>query len=124
MGQNACFWRSSLAAEEEGWGRHSQEEQQQAQGTMTQWGWENSQSWRDAARQLDSVGHNTTLTDIGGNIPTQAEAESMIESQGGTVVRIEPAHPEGGVSTHTYPHIKYVTSSGNRATIQIQSVEP
>jgi len=34
--------------------------------------------------------------EVGGNIPTQAEAEALIESQGGKVIRVDPAHPEGG----------------------------
>src|SRR5262249_35497184 len=58
---------------------------QQAQGkpVMTQWGWQNSPSWRTAAKVIDLAGRNTTLTDVLGKIPTQSEAVSMIESQGG-----------------------------------------
>jgi hypothetical protein len=95
---------------------------QQAQGKpiMTQWGWQNSPAWRQAANTLDNAGQNTTILDLGGNVPTEEEATTMIEANGGTVVRVDPAHPEGGVSTHTYPHINYTTSSGNRATVQIQ----
>jgi RHS repeat-associated protein len=97
---------------------------QQAQGKpiMTQWGWQNTPAWKGAASEIGTAGHNATLLDVGGKIPTQAEAVHMIESEGGTVVRIEAAHPEGGVSTHTFPHINYQTASGNRATVRIQAV--
>jgi len=98
---------------------------QQAQGKpiITQWGWQNSPAWRDAANTVGKAGHNTTLVDVGGKIPTQAEAETMISSQGGKVIRVDAAHAEGGVSTHTFPHINYQTAAGNRATIRVQGVD-
>jgi RHS repeat-associated protein len=97
---------------------------QQAQGKpiMTQWGWQNSPSWRAAANEIGTAAHNSTIMDLGGKIPTQSEAETMIASQGGKVIRAEPAHPEAGVSTHTFPHINYQTSNGSRATIRVQEV--
>ncbi len=43
----------------------------------------------------------------------------MIDESGGTVVRNDPAHPPGGVSGHTYPHVNYVTATGARATVRV-----
>jgi hypothetical protein len=100
----------------------AQAEQQQMTGTMTQWGWRNSPSWRAAAKQIGEAGHNTTLMELGGNVPTESEAVSMIQSQGGKIIRIEEPHAAGGVSTHTFPHINYETSTGSRVTIRIQAV--
>jgi RHS repeat-associated protein len=100
---------------------------QQAQGkaVMTQWGWQNSPAWRSAAKIIGNAGHKATVSaeDLGGKIPTESEARAMIESQGGTVIRAESGHPQGGISTHTYPHINYDTASGNSATVQIQALE-
>jgi RHS repeat-associated protein len=89
-------------------------EQQQAQGTMTQWGWRGGGAWRDAVGQVNAGG---TLETIGGNVPTQAEATQLIEDAGGTVQRIEDAHMPP--NPHTYPHINYTTASGAKGTIQI-----
>lgn len=86
---------------------------------LTQWGWVRSPSWNRAAKLVGSAGHKATLMDLAGKVPTQSEAVAMIESQGGTLLRIE-SHPPGGISAHTFPHINYVTSSGNYATIRIQ----
>jgi hypothetical protein len=56
---------------------------------------------------------------MGGTIPTQEEAVRMIAHNGGSIDRIEEGHAPGGVSPHTYDHINYTTSSGNRATVQV-----
>ncbi len=43
----------------------------------------------------------------------------MIAHNGGAVDRIEPSHRPGGVSSHTYDHINYYTSSGDKAAVQV-----
>jgi hypothetical protein len=96
---------------------------QQAQGKpiMTQWGWQNSPAWNEAAKVIGNAGHKSTIMDLGQKIPTAAEARKMIEATGGKVLRIEE-HEPGGVSTHTFPHVNYETQSGNSATVRIQSL--
>jgi hypothetical protein len=80
-------------------------------------GWRGDSAWRANQRDLASGG---TWERLRGGIPTAQEAAALIEEGGGTIVRIDPAHPVGGVSTHTYPHINYTTTSGTRGTVRIQ----
>jgi hypothetical protein len=47
------------------------------------------------------------------------EAVRMIAHNGGAVDRIEASHRPGGVSSHTYDHINYYTSSGDKAAVQV-----
>jgi RHS repeat-associated protein len=82
---------------------------------MTQWGWRGSNIWRDAVKLVDKGG---TIEDIGGKVPTEAEATQLIEDGGGTFGRIEGAHP--APNPHQYPHINYTTSGGAKGTIKIQ----
>lgn len=82
----------------------------------TQFGWTGSPSWRRAANELDEPGDHET---VGGRIPTEEEAVRMIAHNGGAVDRIEPSHRPGGVSSHTYDHINYYTSSGDKAAVQV-----
>jgi hypothetical protein len=83
----------------------------------TQWGWVNSPAWKRAAKEMDEPGTHRT---IGGKIPTIQEAIDMIQSNGGRVECVDSAHPEGGVSTHTYPHINYYTSQDAKATVEVR----
>jgi hypothetical protein len=85
----------------------------------TPWGWSGSASYRAAVGAVDQ---GATIEDVGGIVPTQSEAEQLIEDGGGTVQRIENAHEPP--NPHQYPHINYTTSAGIRGTIQIQEVQP
>ena len=58
------------------------------------------------------------LLDIGGKVPTAQEAEELIQEEGGTINRGRETHDPGGVSTDTYPHINYTTSSGAKAAVR------
>lgn len=88
---------------------------------MTQWGWKGSPSWKDAVNEASKAGTHETIL---GKIPTQQEAKDLIIEAGGKIERIEGAHPVGGISTHTYPHINYYTASGQKAAIRIQEYIP
>lgn len=89
-----------------------------ARARPSQFGWEDSPSWRQAAKDVDTPGTHKTIS---GKVPTQGEGEALIESGGGRILRVEEAHEPP--NPHTYPHINYETSSGQRATIKIQSAE-
>jgi RHS repeat-associated protein len=80
----------------------------------TTWGWSGSAKYRAAVHEIDAGG---TIETVGGRIPTQAEANMLIEDAGGTVQRIEPPHLPPNV--HQYPHINYTTSSGVKGTVRI-----
>jgi hypothetical protein len=58
-----------------------------------------------------------TLTGGYYTVPTQAEAERLIEEEGGTIERIEGPHEPP--NPHQYDHINYTTASGVRGTVQI-----
>jgi hypothetical protein len=83
-------------------------------------------NWKKAVRQVRDAGHRETIEHVDGygpnDVPTQTEAERLIDEAGGRILRVEE-HEPGGVSTHTFPHINYVTKDGNYVTIRIQSVE-
>jgi RHS repeat-associated protein len=83
--------------------------------SKTQWGWTQSPSWRAAAKSLDQPGIHE---DIQGLVPTQTEAQQMIQFSGGSIDRIEGPHAPP--NPHSYDHINYTTSSGQRASIRIQ----
>jgi RHS repeat-associated protein len=87
---------------------------------MTQWGWNNTESYIRARNELESGPNNTTHDTLNGKVPTREEALKMIEENGGTVIRDEAGHAPGGVSTHTEPHINYTTSTGIRQTVIVQ----
>jgi RHS repeat-associated protein len=97
-------------------GRGRGDDEALASPTKTQFGWTGSPSWRQAAKELDVPGTHVTA---GGRIPTEDEAVRMIAHNGGTIERIQAGHDPGGVSPHTYDHINYYTSSGQKATVQI-----
>jgi hypothetical protein len=81
------------------------------------WGWSGSGSYRSAVSLVDAGG---TIPEVSGVIPTQTEAEQLIEDGGGTIQRIEDAHLPP--NPHQYPHINYTTSGGLKGTIQIQGL--
>ena len=72
---------------------------------------------RAAIRELKRAGDHLT---IAGEIPTRLEAEKLIGLSGGRILRIERAHVPG--TGHAFDHINYVTSSGARATVRVESV--
>jgi RHS repeat-associated protein len=82
-------------------------------------GWRGDKTWKSNVNEISAGG---TIENINGSIPRQQEAIDLINSSGGKVVRVEGAHPEGGISNHTYPHINYITSSGTKGTIRIEEV--
>ncbi len=86
---------------------------------LTPWGWIGQGSYGEI---VDRVERGGTLTgdDLEGKIPTVEQALQLIEDAGGTVTRKDlEGHPEGGVSTHTYPHINYETAEGRKGTIEV-----
>jgi RHS repeat-associated protein len=87
-------------------------------GGPTPWGWPGQSSYGQAIREVDTPG---THTQVGGTVPTQAQAEGLIEAGGGRVERVEEGHRPP--NPHQYPHINYRTSGGERGTVQITSVD-
>jgi hypothetical protein len=87
---------------------------------LTRWGWEEGAKHRTAVKQLAKESLSPiTHESVGGIIPTAEEATEMIGKGGGKVLRVEAGHAPA-VSTHTYPHINYVTKGGTKATVRIQ----
>lgn len=84
---------------------------------MTRWGWEGAAAHRGVLTQLGRAGDHLEL---GGIVPTRAEAERLIHQAGGVIERIERAHRSG--RGHGFPHINYVTAAGEKATLMVQSV--
>lgn len=82
-------------------------------------GWRGDKTWKS---NVNTVRNGGTIEEVNGTIATQQEAIDLINASGGKIVRIEEAHPEGGLSPHTYPHINYETSSGVKGAIRIQEV--
>lgn len=81
-------------------------------------GWHGSPSFRDQMR----VVHAEATSRISG-VPFRRgqDAEMLIESAGGTVLRVESDHLPP--NPHQYPHINYTTSSGARGTIRVVDIE-
>jgi RHS repeat-associated protein len=81
---------------------------------LTRWGWSGSASYRAAVSEIARGGN---VESVGGTVPTQAEAEMLIQDAGGRVERIDDAHEPP--NPHQYPHINYTTAAGVRGTVQI-----
>lgn len=120
------FRRLGVAAEDGGggflsnlWSRLSDETGSLTPPVKTPWGWSGSASYRAAVSEIGAGG---TLETVGDTIPSQAQAERLIEDAGGTVQRIEEGHLPP--NPHQYPHINYTTASGLRGTVQITEVAP
>ena len=64
------------------------------------------------------------ITSLKGGIPTEQEALDLTREAGGEVIRIDPAHPANGISTHTYPHIHYSINGSEKNIIKIIEVLP
>src|SRR5262249_48657633 len=92
---------------------------------MTQWGWEGSNSWRAAVRDVASGGEGGVLRTVQGHVPTYEEAVQLIQEAGGTIQRVEGAHAAGGVAGHIdFNHINYTTAGGVRSHLAIQALPP
>jgi len=83
----------------------------------TSWGWSGTAAYNKAKNELRQA---KTHEELNGKTPTREEATRMIEEIGGKVNRQDPAHPAGGDSTHTEPHINYTTPSGEKATVYVK----
>ncbi len=86
----------------------------------TPWGWTGSPSWRRAVGVDDIPG---THEDVLGIIPTATQAIALIEAGGGELTR-PPEQAHEPPNPHTYPHINYQTSTGERATLRIDDELP
>jgi RHS repeat-associated protein len=85
---------------------------------LTRWGYKGAAKWRNALKVLRRAGTHENIGDI---VPTLKEGVEMIKKAGGTIERIDKVgHAAGGVSDHTYPHINYTTSAGEKATLRIE----
>ena len=89
----------------------------------TSWGWSDSPPYKEALKQIARRGTHKT---INGRVPTREEAVRLIEESGGKIERIEEGHHPDGDSTHTEPHINYLTPGqrpvgGHKATVIVQS---
>jgi RHS repeat-associated protein len=89
----------------------------------TQWGWENSPSWRAAVREMASGGEGGVIRSVAGKVPTYEEAVALIQKAGGTIQRVEGPHAAGGVAGHIdFPHINWTTAGGTRSHLAIQAL--
>ena len=79
-------------------------------------GWKGDSTWRENVRTVENGGD---ILELNGGIPTATQASQLILESGGTVGAYHNAHPVGGISTHTYDHIHYVTYTGIRSAIQV-----
>jgi hypothetical protein len=70
-----------------------------------------------AVKQLQRAGTHQTVV---GMKLTRQEAEKLIALAGGTVQRIERAHAAG--TGHAFDHINYITATGQKATVRVESV--
>ncbi|WP_424951578.1 hypothetical protein [Deinococcus sp.] len=93
-----------------------------AKAVKTVWGWTGTPSYTKAQKVLTSSIHRDTLEAIGGKVPTQAEAEALAQSVGGSVVRAEFGHPPDGISTHLLDHILIELPGGRLVTINVTKV--
>ena len=84
-------------------------------------GWRGDKSWKYNVEMVRGGGDVTSLK---GGVPTQQEALDLIKEAGGEVIRIDPAHPANGISTHTYPHIHYSINGSEKNIIKIIEVLP
>ena len=80
-------------------------------------GWRGDQTWKQNVKTV-AEGHD--IRELNGGTPTVAEGRALIAEARGTYVSYHAAHPVGGISTHTYNHIHYLTERGIRSTIQVQ----
>ncbi len=78
-------------------------------------GWRGDKTWRD---YVNIIGKGGSIEALNGQIPTKLEAIYLINEAGGVVLRIEEPHQPP--NPHNYNHINYMTSNGEKGTVQIQ----
>jgi RHS repeat-associated protein len=83
---------------------------------LTKWGVEGAAPHRKILERLKTPGTHEHLDEV---VPTRQEAERLIYLAGGKIQRIERAH---GARGHPYPHINYITETGEKATLRVESV--
>ena len=81
-------------------------------------GWKGDRKWRE---NVETVRNGGDILELNGGIPSGAEARELITQAGGTVGAYHDAHAVGGVSTHVYNHIHYLTANLVRSAIQVIS---
>jgi len=79
-------------------------------------GWRGDQTWK---QNVKTVADGGDVRELNGGTPTIDEAKALIAEARGVYHNFHPAHPVGGVSTHTYNHIHYLTQTGIRSTIEV-----
>ncbi len=82
-------------------------------------GWEGDADWR---ANVKTVREGGDIMELKGGIPTQAQAEKLVIQSKGTLIRAEGAHLPP--NPHTFPHINYLTYSGNKGMIRLDYVVP
>ena len=80
-------------------------------------GWRGDQTWKQNVKIVAGGGD---VRGLNGGTPTVGEARALITEARGSYVSYHTAHPVGGISTHTYNHIHYLTERGIRSTIEVQ----
>lgn len=83
---------------------------------LTKWGYEGAAKHRAVLSKLQEAG---THVDLHGVVPTRQEAERLIHQARGRIERIQRAHRDRG---HPYAHINYITATGEKATLRVESV--
>ena len=79
-------------------------------------GWRGDQTWR---QNVKTVADGGDVRNLNVGTPTIDEAKALIVEAQGVYRNFHPAHPVGGISTHTYNHIHYLTQTGIRSTIEV-----
>ena len=80
-------------------------------------GWRGDPTWKQNVKIVAGGGD---VRELNGGPPTVGEARALITEARGSYVSYHTAHPVGGISTHTYNHIHYLTERGIRSTIEVQ----
>jgi hypothetical protein len=81
-------------------------------------GWQGDSTWRE---NVKTVGEGGDVYELNGGVPTGNQARTLIEQSGGFVGNYHSAHAPGGVSTHLYNHIHYLTATRIRSAIHVIS---
>ena len=81
-------------------------------------GWHGDSTWRE---NVKTVGEGGDVYELNGGVPTGNQARTLTEQSGGFIGNYHPAHAPGGVSTHLYNHIHYLTATGIRSAIHVIS---
>ena len=82
-------------------------------------GWEGDSTWRANVKRVSQGGD---ILELKGGIPTQTQAEKLIQQAKGVLLRAENAHLPP--NPHIFPHINYLTAHGKKGMIRLVSVIP